>query len=182
MRGKNSELGKSLRCIKQLGLVDPKRQNVVTILTHACSIRKRTDEEWTKELDEIKSDVLSLVFEDLKVYTPVVVIENKFDDCGLEHDGDYTRLQNEELQPKNLYLACADLLKNNNDNLGLITLNSIFVQPNKSGDAKIKCGHKVEAKNAAQQHTLDSEEKVKVEVLQLAAKGGTSDDYTSFIV
>ena len=101
--GVNSEFGKSLRIIKQLDLVDPNNPNVVAILTHACSIRKKTDEEWTKELDMIKSKVSKIIFDDLKVFAPVVLIENMYEDCRLERRGDYTLLPDGELQPKNLF-------------------------------------------------------------------------------
>jgi hypothetical protein len=167
----NSDFGKSLRIMKQLGIVDPKNQNVVAILTHACSIRKRTNEEWTKELNRMKTMVSNFVFDVLNVVVPVVVIENMYDDCGLEHCGDYTRLPNEELQPKNLYLACADVLKN--DSLGLITLNRIFVESERGHDHTIIVGHEVAAKNA-REGKLDSEEKMMVELFEIQAREGTS--------
>ena len=181
IKGENSELGKSLRCIKQLGLVDSKNPNVVVILSHACSIRKKNDEEWTKALDKIKSNVTKIVFADLKVFAPVVLIENMYDDCDLEHLGDYTVLPNKELQAKNLYEACANVLKNNKDSLGLITLNSIFVQSEKNKNRRIEPGYKVEAKKA-KQCKLDGEETTMVEFFQRAAEGGFEDPlYTAIL-
>ncbi len=167
--GENSELGKSLRCIKQLGLVDPDKPNVVAILAHACGVRKKSNKEWSDELEKRKSRVRQIIFNDLKVFAPVVMLENAYDDCGLEVCGDYTCLPNEELQPKNLYTACA---KENNDSLGLITLNSVFVAP---GKGLITSGHKIEAK-IAKEHTLDAEERATVDSLESAARGGTSVD------
>ena len=172
--GKNSILGKSLRCVKSLNLVDPNNPNVVTILTHAGSIRKRTVEEWTKELDEKKTMVSKVVFDDLKVRAPVVVMENKFDDCGLVHSGDFTRLPNGELQPRNLYLACAKVLSKSKDDLGLITLNSIFVGST-IGDRATIPGHETEAKNA-NKCTLDSEEDTMVQLFEIAEKEGMGVD------
>ena len=179
IKGENSELGKSLRCIKEMRLVDPDNPNVVVILTHACSIRKKNEEEWTKALDKIKSTVTKIVFDDLKVFAPVVLIENMYDDCNLEHRGDYTVLPNKELQARNLYEACANVLKNNKDSLGLITLNSIFVQSEKNKNRRITPGYKVEAK-IAKQCKLDGEETAMVEIFQRAAEGGTKVLITYF--
>ena len=179
IKGENSELGKSLRCIRQLGLVDPDNPNVVVILTHVCSIRKKNGEEWSKELNKIKSTVTNIVFEDLKVHAPVVLIENKYEDCNLEHSGDYTVLPNEELQAKNLYEACANVLKNNKDSLGLITLNRIFVQSEENKNRRIRIipeEYKVDAKNA-KQCELNSEERTMLDYLEIAARGGTSVDH-----
>ena len=171
--GENSELGKSLRCIKLLGLVDPDKPNIVAILTHACGVRKKSNKEWSEELEKRKSRVRKIIFNDLKVVAPIVILENAYDDCDLEVRGDYTRLPNGELQPKNLYLACAEVLKGNNDNLGLITLNSVFVA---SGNSRTpKPGHKIEAKIASE-HMLDAEERMMVDSLEIAARGGTSVD------
>ena len=165
IEGENSDVGKSLRCIKQLGLVDPKNPNVVIVLTHVCSIRKKTDEAWTKELERIKSAVSKVVSNALKVRAPVVLIENMYEDCDLEHCGDYTRLPNDELQPENLYLACAEVLQKNKDSLGLITLNSIFVEAKKG---PITHGHEFTAKKAKQDE-LDEEEKKMIEIFEKAA-------------
>ena len=165
--GKNSDLAKSLRCIKHLDLVDLKNPNVVVILTHVCSIRKKNDKKWTKALDNIKSTVKKIVFDNLKVLAPVVLIENMYENCRLKRRGDYTRLPNGELQPENLYLACADILLTNNDNRGLITLNTIFVEFKNGENRRITGGHVLEAKYA-KKCNLDSEERAMVELLQLA--------------
>jgi GTP-binding protein EngB required for normal cell division len=168
MMGKNSDLGKSLRCLKQLNLVDPKNPNVVTVVTHVCSIRKKTGKEWIKALDKIKSKVSKIVFDDLRVYAPVVLIENEYDDCALKHRGDFTCLPNGEFQPKNLYLACADVL--GNDSLGLITLNSIFKESKKRRDhIRISEGHEVKATIA--RTGLGAEEKSLVTRFEIAARG-----------
>ncbi len=95
--GENSDLGKSLRCIKQLGLVDPDKPNVVAILTHACGIPWK---KWSKNLERIKSAVRRIIFKALKVFAPVVMLENAYDDYELEVRGDYTCLPNGELQQK----------------------------------------------------------------------------------
>ena len=172
IKGENSELGKSLRCIKQLGLVDSDHPNVIIILTHACSIRKKNGQEWTKEFNKRKSDILRVVFNALKVFAPVVLIENMYDDCKLEHRGDLTVLPNGELQPKNLYEACASVLLNNDDGLGLITLNRFFKESKKNEDIRAMPGHECKAKNA-NQCTLDSKERAMVDFFENEARGGT---------
>ena len=180
--GENSELGKSLRCIKQLDLVDPDKPNVVAILTHACGVPNKNAKKWSDELERRKSRVRKIIFNDLKVFAPVVMLENAYGEDGydLEVRGDYTCLPNGELQPKNLYTACGDVLKGNNDNLGLITLNSVFVA---SGKGRITSGHKIEAK-IAKEHTLDAEERMMVDSFESAARGGTSVDlfYVTYFV
>ena len=176
MMGKNSELGKSLRCVKQLKLVDPNNPNVVIILTHACAIRRKSPNEWSKALDKIKSIASEIIFDDLSVHAPVILIENGYEHCCLEHLGDYTRLPNDELQPKNLYVACAELLTNNNDHLGLITLNSIFVQEKQDKTRSVTNGHEFKAK-IADKNSLDGEERAMVKMFEIAARGGTSVDY-----
>ncbi len=166
MVGENSELRKSLRCIKQLGLVDPNKPNVVAILTHACSVYA--------EMEKIKSrEIRQIILNDLKVFAPVVILENGYDRWALEVSGDYTRLPNGKLQPKNLYEACAEVLKGNNDHLGLITLNSVFAASGKGRTAKF--GHTIKAK-IAREDMLDAEERTMLELLESAARGGTSVD------
>ena len=145
--GQNSEFRKSLWCLKQLGLVDPNNPNVIVILTHACSIQKKTDEKWSRQLNKIRKIASKIVIADLKMLALVILIENMYDDCNLEHRGDYTVLPNGELQPENLYLACVGVLMNNNDKLGLITLNSIFVE-SKNENRRITLGHECKAKDA----------------------------------
>ena len=172
--GENSKMGKSLRCVKQLGLAEPKNPNVVTILTHACSIQKENDEEWTKELNNIKKSVSKIVVDNLKVLAPVVLIENMYEDCRLKRRGYYTALPNGEWQPENLYLACKNVLTNNNDSLSVTTFNSIFVESKNNKDRRITLGHEFEAKDATQ-CTLDGEQRAMVELFELSApKEGTS--------
>ncbi|CAB4028572.1 GTP-binding A, partial [Paramuricea clavata] len=172
LKGENSRLTKSLRCVKLLKLVDPINPNVVAVITHACEGPHafRNVDRWREKMETIKTTVETIISEALKVTAPVVVVENKYgkEDYGLEVVGDYTRLPNKVLQPKNLYDACANVLKNNNDNLGLITLNSIFASSTKVPPPKP--GHKVEAKNATS-CKLDDEERKFVDVLERTSRG-----------
>ena len=161
--GEDSEFEKSLRCVKQLGVVDPDNPNVVTILTHVCAIQKKKDKEWIQALEEMKFQVSKVVFNHLKVLAPVVLIENSYHDCDLKRCGDYTLLRNGELQPKNLYVACASVLKENNDDLGLITLNSIFVDSEKGDDRQITLGYEVKTR-IAKESPLTRNERAMVEL------------------
>ncbi len=175
MKGKNSILGKSLRYVKRLGLVDPKNPNVVAILTHACGLVHKNVKKWSEELEKMKSDVKQLIFDALNVATPVVMLENAFGEDGyeLEVRGEFTCLPNGELQPKNLYEACAEVLKKNKDPLGLVTLNSVFAS---STEVTSERGHKIEAKDASECHALDDKEEKILKMLESAARGGTNFD------
>ena len=57
-----------------------------------------------------KKVVQDVIFNTLKVNAPVVLLENDFIEAGLEKDGDFTKLPNGELQPKNSYDACQEVL------------------------------------------------------------------------
>ncbi|CAB4044422.1 GTP-binding A, partial [Paramuricea clavata] len=168
--GKNSELAKSLRCIKELNLVDPKNPNVVAILSHACGVPYKKVEKWSEKMETKKSAVKRIIFEALKVTAPVVLLENMYgeDDNDLDVSGDYTRLPNGVLQPKNLYDACAGVLKKNKDYLALITLNSVFAASTKLPPPEL--GQKNEAKNA-ESCTLNAKERAFVDSLEKTARG-----------
>ncbi|CAB4043654.1 GTP-binding A, partial [Paramuricea clavata] len=170
LKGENSHLTKSLRCVKLLKLVDPINPNVVAVMTHACGSPSRNVDIWCDNMEKIKTTVKTIIFEALKVTAPVIVMENLYGEKGydLEEVGEYTRLPNGVLQPKNLYDACADVLKENNDNLGLIILNSIFAPSTKV--PRPKDGHKIEAKNA-KIDKLDDEEIKFVDVLERRSRG-----------
>ena len=124
----NRNLSKSLRCLNELSLVDRRRPNVVAVLSFCCSVSYKKVETWKEKMESKKKVVQDVIFNALKVNAPVVLLENEFEDHELEKVGDYTKLPNEELQPKNLYDACKNVLRNNNDNLGPITLNACFTK------------------------------------------------------
>ena len=134
LEGNNSSLAKALRLITQFKLVDTKNPNVVAVLTSACSFPFGKVEKWSQKIAEKKDIVSWIIFDALKVTAPVVALENLYgeDDHNLEISGDYTRLPNTVLQPKNLYEACAAVLTKNSDHLALITLNSVFAAPKKT--------------------------------------------------
>ena len=166
--GENSNLSKSLRYLNWLGLVDRSRPNVVAVLSFCCSISWRKVESWEKKIEEKKKVLQDVILNALKVNAPVVLLENDFKDEGLEKVGDFTKLPNGELQPKNLYDACQKVLRKNKDNLGLITFNACF--------SKLKSvksdGYKIAAKDASKD-VLTTEENEFMKYFQRAASGGT---------
>ena len=166
--GKNSNLSKSLRCLNELSLVDHRRPNVVAVLSFCCSVSWRKVEVWKEKMENKKNVVQKVIFDALKVYAPVVLLENDFKDVGLEKDGDFTKLPNGELQPKNLYDACQKVLSKNKDNLGLITFNACF-----SNVKKIRIDdYQITAKDASKD-VLSKEEEEFVKYFVRAARGGT---------
>ena len=172
IQGTNSNLSKSLRCLKELGLVDQYLPNVVAILTFCCSVSYKNVTKWSEKIEAKKKIIQEVIFQALNVTAPVVMLENDYGEDGydLEVYGDYTRLPNGVLQPKNLYLACEEILRQNNDNLGLITLNACFTKQKKKEPIH---GHQVTARDASKDK-LDRKEERFVEFFEQAARGGTS--------
>ena len=164
--GENSNLSKSLRYLKELNLVDYSSPNVVVVLSFSCSVSWKNLEAWKQKMETKKKVVQDVIFNALKINAPVVLLENDFEGEGLEKVGDFTKLPNGELQPKNLYDACQRVLRKNKDNLGLITFNACF-----SKLKKIEYGtHKITAKDASKD-ALTTEEKEFFQYFERAARG-----------
>ena len=170
IKGPNSNLSKSLRCLKQLGLVDHHYPNVVAILSFCCSVSYKNVTIWNEKMEEKKTIVRDIIFQALNVTAPVIALENDYGEYGhdLEIVGDFTRLPNGLLQPKNLYDACQILLRRSGDNLGLITLNACFAKPEKKVQIS---GHNVQAKDSGKDHLNKEEEKL-VKFFEELSKGG----------
>ena len=166
--GENSNLSKSLRYLNELCLVDHRRPNVVAVLSFCCSVSCKNVETWKEKMENKKKVVQDIIFDALKVNAPVVLLENEFEDGGLEKNGDFTKLPNGELQPKNLYDACQSVLRKNEDNLGLVTFNACF---SKLSATKID-GYKIAAKDASK-GVLTKEEEEFLKYFEQAARGGT---------
>ena len=166
--GENSNLSKSLRCLNELRLVDHHHPNVVAVLSFCCSVSCKKVEGWNKKMEIKKKVVRDVIFNALKVKAPVVLLENDFEEEELEKDGDFTRLPNGELQPKNLYDACQNVLRKNEDNLGLVTFNACFSKLKKIEND----GHKIAANDASKGALSDKEEEF-VKFFERAARGGT---------
>ena len=133
IKNSNSNLSKSLRRLNKLDLVDRRNPNVVAILLFSCSISYKDVDRWEKTMKKKKQIVQAVILQVLEVFAPVVLLENDYGMNGHNLDvfGDFTRLPNGVLQPKNVYKACKEILRKNNDKLGLITLNTIFNKRNK---------------------------------------------------
>ena len=159
--GENSNLLKTLRYLNELSLIDRCHPNVVAVLSFCCSVP-------LEKVEKKKKVVQDVIFDALKINSPVVVLENDFEEHNLEKVGDFTRLPNEELQRKNLYDACQDVLSKNKDNLGRITFNACF-----SKSKKIKYGsYEITAKDASKD-ALSKEEEEFVKYFKGVARGGT---------
>ena len=115
------------------------------MLSFCCSIPCIKVEGWKEKIENKKKIVQDVILNSLKVNAPVVVLENDFEAYGLEKDGDFTKLPNGELQPKNLYDACQNVLRGNKDNLGLITFNACFSKLKKIENS----GHVIEVTDAS---------------------------------
>ena len=166
--GENSNLSKSLRCLNELSLVDHRCPNVVAVLSFCCSVSWRKVELWKERMEDKKKVVQDIIFKSLKVNAPVVLLENDFEVEELEKVGDFTRLPDGELQPKNLYDASQKVLRKNKDNLGLLTFNACFLKLNNVRHD----GHQAAAKDPSKQ-SLTTEEKKFVLYMERAARGGT---------
>ena len=83
-------------------MVDHRRPNVVAVLSYCCSVPCVKVEVWKEKIENKKKVVQDVIYNSLKVNAPVIVVENDFEAHGLEKDGDFTKLPNGELQPKNL--------------------------------------------------------------------------------
>lgn len=121
-------------------------------------------------MKEKRSIVEDIISETLEITAPVVLIENEYgqDEADLERDGDFTRLPNGELQPKNLYNACAKLLEKNSDRFGLMTLNTCFTKTRKDCAAK---GYEVVVKDA-EKEPLSTKEEEFLEFFKNLGKAG----------
>lgn len=128
MKGRNSNLTKCLRGIKLLNVVDKNHPNLVVVVTACCSSPYGNLDMWKEEMRKKKERILSVVFKVLGVLgvAPVVLLENQYEAYGLQRDGDFTLLPNNEKQPKNLYEACLKLLDKSEDHFGLAILNAAF--------------------------------------------------------
>ena len=116
--GYDTDIGKMLRMLarKRLRIVDVKRPNVVFVMTHVCGIAKG---HWKTKL-EPKANFLQLLGKRfLKIHAPVVFIDNDYEAWDLPKDGDWTVLHNGESQPLNLYKKCIEVMRLNNDEVGI---------------------------------------------------------------
>ena len=170
IEGPNSNLGKNLRGIKLLDVVDKNNPNLVIVMTFCHSVPHANKEKWEEKMQNKKDMISTAVFQVLGVHAPVVLFENGYgsDQHDLTRDGDFTVLLNNERQPKNLYEACLKLLERNKDHFGLVVLNSAFLRAKKD---ELRKGHEVKAKDSGVE-ILSKEEERFSSALSEAAKGG----------
>ena len=168
MKGRNSNLSKSLRSIKLLNVVDTERPNLVVVVTFCCSSPYENLEKWKRKMKEKKKLIKSVVNEILEIEVPVVLMENEYEDYNLEKRGHFTLLPNGEKQPKNLYHACQQLFQRNKDHLGLLVLNSSFTRMKKDRPTE---GHTISATDSSSE-PLSKDEMEFSNTLSEMAKGG----------
>ena len=108
---------------KRLHLLDRKHPNVVIVLTHVCSMPPKA---WKTRLVSKTYFIKLLARRFFKIEVPVIYIENDFSDHELEVVGDFTLLHNGEEQPRNLFEACINLMRNNQDEIGIEAVRLFF--------------------------------------------------------
>ena len=167
IQGENSNLAKSLRCLKSLKLIDTKYPNVVAVLTWSTALGER-QAKFTKNITRKKEIVKETIFEFLNVHAPVVALENEIED--LEEDGEFTILPDGTRQVKNLYSACEQVMKKSGDLYGHLIFNEAF----NLGKKKVSQGKRMHAKNA-KVSKLSKEENEFFEFFTQALAGGTPD-------
>ena len=116
--GKDTDVGKMLRALgkKRLRIVDSKRPNVVFIMTHVCGIPPG---QWDTKLNTKAYCLQLLGRRYLKLQAPVVYIENDYVAWGLNLDEEWSVLPNGERQPLNLFNECIEVMRKNQDEVGI---------------------------------------------------------------
>ncbi len=118
-QGKHSCFMRCLRAIKRLKLIDHINPNIVVVVTWACSISP-------KAMADKKSKIKNILLEVLHVEIPVLCLENRPEDFELEKIGDYTRLPDGTIQPKNLFEAMIKVTKDAGDEFAQHCLSTHF--------------------------------------------------------
>ena len=167
IQGENSNLAKSLKCLKALKLVDSKHPNVVAVLTFSTALGEK-EKRFTKNMALKKQIVGETLFRFLHVQAPVVALENDVED--LDVNGDYTLLPDGTSQPQNLYRECSKVLKDNGDLYGHLIFNEAFSPQKKT----IKIGLTMIAKNA-ETSNLSKDEHSFFKFFTDAMAGGAKD-------
>ncbi len=129
-QGKQSRFMKCLRAIQRLKLVDRMNPNVVVVITRACAIAN-------KHMKEKKVLLKEVISKTLHVNAPVICLENAPTDHGLEQIGDYTRLPDGSLQPKNLFEAMIQVAKEAGDEFAQHCFSTFFSPESTSYDIKV---------------------------------------------
>ncbi len=138
--GDNSLFVRSLKAVKRTGMVDTQRANVVAVITWASALSERK-----RKAKEAK--VKEILLRTLNVDAPVVYVENDLED--LEVEGDFTRLPDGTLQPKNLFEAMVQVMRDAGDRFGQHCISRFFEQ---NGKFDLSKGLVVPAKDVKREH------------------------------
>ena len=167
IQGENSNLAKSLRCMRELNLIDLKRPNVVGVVTWCTSLGENP-QRYKANIEQKLRTIRETILQFLEVNAPVVAVEN--DTKYLPKDGDYTVLPDGTRQEKTLYNACRKLFEANSDSYGQIIFNGAF----RDAPKKISIGATVEAKNSETEQLSKDEQKF-FEFFAKTLEGGIAD-------
>lgn len=102
-------------------------QNVVVVVTHACSLVARPFENyvsWKSKRDAMGKEISNMMNANFDFELPVVWIENKLEDT-IQHEK-WTDLPDKTRQPTNLFVAMMDVLQEKNDTLGMLMMEEFF--------------------------------------------------------
>ena len=172
--GENSAFVKGLRAIKNLNVIDTQHPNVVVAITWCCSLPCKNVQKWQSNISKKCVDIKKLINDTLKVaHVPVVCIENDIEGNELEmsEDKEQSLLPDKTLQPNNIFLAIAELLRNNNDDLGLMAFKKFFsistAKERKNAEKRLS----IPAKIAADQELDGEERRILKEMINTANQG-----------
>ena len=119
---------RNLQTLKALGVIDPQRQNVLVVVTHACSLPHGKADLWIKKTKDVAKMYQDALRETLKYEVSVVFMENNYEDYGLPKDESHrgTLLPNKAIQPENLLYAMAEISASHNDEVGRMILRETY--------------------------------------------------------
>lgn len=176
-QGNNSMFSRALEAYKNLGVFDLNNPNVVLVITHVYSLPEKGWEDILHGKKEKYQEMLRTV---LQTPIPVVLLENDVDSYNLEKVGDYTKLRDGALQPKNLFMAITDMLLENKDDLGLIVLKQFFAD----GGKKVfrwRAGFSVDATDSYKGELCNAEIQILNEIEQRHKSSGKLSEVESKI-
>ena len=171
IRGDSSNLVISIKCLKELELIDFEKPNVIGIITHAASLGW-TKDKWTKNFRKKCKMFKFVISKHLGLDINVIPIENDPIDQGFEPKNyGFLFPDQETMEPKNLFDACTDLLLTNDDTFGYLAFTATFKQENLSPEL----GHSVPAK-CAEKEKLSKGETIFFEFWKKISEGKTIGD------
>ena len=123
--GPETDLIKTIRTLESLNVIDSRKPNLIIVVTHACFFPKKVYAEKKLKLEKMYQEAIKAA---LNCVVPVVLIENNIDEYDLAEDDRKTgtKLPDGEVQPPNLFHTVMDVLRNNNDELALMTLREVY--------------------------------------------------------